>query len=258
MNFRYKTASALGLMLFLFLPATLAFASSPASRILFVGNSYLYYNDSLHNHVRRLVQEMDPQLTLTYKSATIGGARLSHHALDYLLEPARLGVREPFGIVVLQGGSAEALTESGRLTFIQQVINKVNQINNYGAQAYLYLTPAYVDPHPRSHAGMLPKVQSMYEEAAQRSGAQVIPVGLAFARSYAKHPEILLHNNRDGSHPSLLGTYLAACVVVASIYGASPVGLSYDYFGRVDESVRLKLQEIARETVSDYQNYQRR
>ena len=27
------------------------------SRILFVGNSYLYYNDSLHNHVKRMAAE---------------------------------------------------------------------------------------------------------------------------------------------------------------------------------------------------------
>ena len=26
-------------------------------RVLFIGNSYLYYNDSLHNHVRRMLEE---------------------------------------------------------------------------------------------------------------------------------------------------------------------------------------------------------
>ncbi len=29
-------------------------------RILFVGNSYLYYNDSLHNHLRRMFEEKKP------------------------------------------------------------------------------------------------------------------------------------------------------------------------------------------------------
>ena len=29
--------------------------NSKPQRILFVGNSYFYYNDSLHNHVRRIV-----------------------------------------------------------------------------------------------------------------------------------------------------------------------------------------------------------
>jgi hypothetical protein len=48
------------------------------TRVLFVGNSYFYYNDSLHNHVRRMAMAADPGLErkLHYKSATIGGARL--------------------------------------------------------------------------------------------------------------------------------------------------------------------------------------
>lgn len=46
-------------------------------RVLFVGNSYMYYNDSLHNHVRRMAIAADPALEkpLQYKSATNGGAR---------------------------------------------------------------------------------------------------------------------------------------------------------------------------------------
>jgi hypothetical protein len=27
------------------------------TRVLFIGNSYLYYNDSLHNHVKRMASE---------------------------------------------------------------------------------------------------------------------------------------------------------------------------------------------------------
>ena len=34
--------------------------SNVPERILFVGNSYLYYNDSLHNHFRRMVEEAFP------------------------------------------------------------------------------------------------------------------------------------------------------------------------------------------------------
>jgi hypothetical protein len=31
----------------------------------------------------------------------------------------------------------------------------------------------------------------------------------------------------DGSHPTVTGTYLAACVLFAKIFDRSPVGLSY-------------------------------
>ena len=43
-------------------------------RVLFVGNSYLYYNDSLHNHVARIAAEIGARdrAEYQYKSATIG------------------------------------------------------------------------------------------------------------------------------------------------------------------------------------------
>jgi hypothetical protein len=85
-------------------------------RVLFIGNSYLYYGDSLHNHVRRMVIAGDPSLTkaLQYKSATIGGANLAHHNIDYLTEPGRIGVKEPFELVILQDGSSSPLSEKRR------------------------------------------------------------------------------------------------------------------------------------------------
>jgi hypothetical protein len=36
-------------------------AAGAPKRVLFVGNSYLYYGDSLHNHVRRLAVAADAQ-----------------------------------------------------------------------------------------------------------------------------------------------------------------------------------------------------
>ena len=54
---------------------------------LFIGNSYLYYNDSLHNHFKRIVKERNPNFNVRgIKSATISGARLENHNLDYLLK----------------------------------------------------------------------------------------------------------------------------------------------------------------------------
>ena len=42
-------------------------------RVLYIGNSYLYYNDSLHNHVRRMLEESYGHEfdTGNYKSVTI-------------------------------------------------------------------------------------------------------------------------------------------------------------------------------------------
>jgi len=69
---------------------------SPKS-ILFVGNSYLYYNDSLHNHFKRIVEEKNPNYdgSSNVKSSTIGGSRLKHiFVIDLFLnyQPAALNL----------------------------------------------------------------------------------------------------------------------------------------------------------------------
>lgn len=58
-----------------------------------------------------------------------------------------------------------------------------------------------------------------------------------------------LHKDYDGSHPGLLGTCLAACVVYASLYGKSPVGNACDYFGRIDRESVAFLQKVADDAV---------
>ena len=91
-----------------------------------------------------------------------------------------------------------------------------------------------------------------YVETGNAIRAMVIPVGLAFAEAYARRPDVRLHKDFDGSHPSLLGTYLAACVVFTSLYKTSPMGNSYDYFGKVKEPDAKFLQKVAFDTVKRF------
>lgn len=223
-------------------------------RILFVGNSYLYYNDSLHNHVKRIAAEIGPHKSdeYEYKSATIGGARLAHHHIDSLLEPRRLGIDRPFELVVLQGGSAEVLTEENRAQFRESAIEMSEKIRATGAEVGLYMTHAYVEPDERYEPNLINKIQPTYVSVGNKLDALVIPVGLAFERAYEQRPDIELHKTFDGTHPSLLGTYLAACVVYQSIYGTSTVGMEYNYFGAIDDDYAVFLRRIADETVREF------
>ena len=223
-------------------------------RILFVGNSYLYYNDSLHNHVRRIAGEKGPYDAdeYEYKSATIGGASLSHHPVESLLEPGRLGIEEPFDLVILQGGSGEVLNDERRSRFREKASELSSKIRATGAEVALYMTHAYVEPHKRYDPDMIHDIERTYIPTANELDALVIPVGLAFERAYEKRPDIELHKGFDGSHPSLYGTYLAACVVYQSIY-VRPIGdLDYDYYGSIDGDIADFLQSIAAETVREF------
>jgi hypothetical protein len=251
-NARWRVSLCLWTLLVLSLPLQ---AEQPL-RILFVGNSYLYYNDSLHNHVGRIAEELHPQLLdkLDYKSSTIGGSSLSHHPMEHLLTPGRIGVDEPFEWVVLQGGSSEPLSARRRAAFIDTVKDYDRLIKRRGGQTALFMTQAYAAPHERVEEGQQAVLAAAYAEAAAAVGARVIPVGLAFELSYKRRPELPLHMEFDGSHPSLHGTYLAACVVYLTLYGGSLEGLQYDYFGRIPAEITRYLQKVAEDTVAAYPN----
>ena len=198
------------------------------TRVLFVGNSYLYYNDSVHNHVRRMAEAAGTLEAGAYqfKSATVGGARLWHHPIDHWLGVGNLGVDEPFQFVVLQGGSTETLTPDNLAQFRETARAYVAKVRAIGATPALYLTHAYVPPHRRAEPGMTETVARATIELGNELDTLVIPVGLAFANAYAERPDLALHEAFDGTHPSLLGTYLAASVVYRTIYDLSLIHIS--------------------------------
>ena len=115
----------------------------------------------------------------------------------------------------------------------------------------LYMTPAYVAPHNKASKNMTEKVQKLYEEAGDLNNSIVIPVGLSFKKAYEINPKIQLHKD-DGSHPSVLGTYLAAATVFATLYGKSPDNNEYDHFGLIKPEELVFLQKVANDTVEEY------
>ena len=129
----------------------------------------------------------------------------------------------------------------------------IDAIKTKGSQAALYMTHAYVKPHKRFKKNQIWVIEDTYTRVGNENEALVIPVGLAFDLAYQENPTIQLHEP-DGTHPSLLGTYLAACTVFASIYDKSPIGIKYDYSGAISEQDKIFLQKIADKATSDYFN----
>jgi hypothetical protein len=138
-----------------------------------------------------------------------------------------------------------------RARFRQTVIEFAKTIAARGGATALYMTHAYAAPHPQADARNLRLTEDLYVSTGNEIGALVIPVGLAFEEAYRRRPDIRLHHD-DGSHPSALGTYLAACTVFASVYGRSPVGNPYDDGGRIDRDTAAFLQRVADDTVKKF------
>jgi len=234
-------------------PEVLTLDTPAPNQVLFIGNSYLYYGDSLHNHVVRMARAAYPDAKFTNKSATISGAYLSHHNIASHLEPGRLGLSEPFDVVVLQGHSTAMTTEEKRASFAETAAEMDAAIRATGAATVLYMTPAYTAIHKNHDPAMLAMNDAGYTTIGNDLDALVIPVGLAFAEAYARRPDIALHKHYDGSHPTLLGTYLAAATTYATLYEAPAIGNPYRYFGAISDEDALFLQQVAEDTVAAYQ-----
>jgi hypothetical protein len=108
-------------------------------RVLFFGNSLLYISGGLQTHVHELGSADKPSLDLDpgYRSVHITGASLDQYPLDWLMETGRLGVKEPFQVVVLAGKSNDAVTDKAREAYQKQV-REFDAINKkHGAKTAL-------------------------------------------------------------------------------------------------------------------------
>ena len=219
-------------------------ASEYPNRILFVGNSYLYYNDSIHNHVERLLIEHYRDDDIITKSATIGGSKLHNHNIDHLLNPENLQLDKQIDLLIMQGGSTEVTTPESRAQFSATAVKFSNKAHRLGIKTALYMTHAYLENDKRYEPNLIEKIKKAYYEAGTKSDSLVIPVGLAYEIAYQENPKIKLHHP-DGTHPGLLGTYLGACTVFAIITNSSPEGFLYNYLNKISDEDRLFLQKIA-------------
>ena len=59
--------------------------------ILWVGNSFFYYNNSMHSHVGALVRAADPKSAPRATSLTISGSGIDWHDMDSYFRPNGLG-----------------------------------------------------------------------------------------------------------------------------------------------------------------------
>ena len=232
------------LFFFPFCISLLSFAENYPSRILFVGNSYLYYNDSIHNHVEKMLIEFYGDEEITTKSATIGGSRLHNHNIDHLLDPKNLQLDQQIDLLIMQGGSGEVLTKKSRKKFEDTSYSYSIKAQQKGIKTALYMTHAYTKEDKRYKTDLIDRIKQTYYPAAKRSTSEIIPVGEAYEIAYQKQPNIKLHHP-DGTHPGMLGTYLGAATVFAVIAKQSPEGLSYNYLNRVSDEDRIFLQKVA-------------
>jgi hypothetical protein len=199
-------------------------AGVPELRVLFIGNSYTYFNN-LPGILAGLAADGGRGRVETRMVAP-GGWRLKDQwEKGQALEALRSG---RWDYVVLQDQSTLGLTYfldgkariAGDAVFRPFAEKWSAEILRKGAIPLFYMTWAR-QATPEDQAALA----AAYFNAARAGRAQVAPVGLAWDRIRREAPPIDLFFT-DGSHPSAAGSYLAACVFYAVIFKQSPVGLT--------------------------------
>ena len=205
-----------------------------ATRILFVGNSFVSRND-----LPRLVADLAGSAGRAVETAAIvaGGASLRRHVNAGAVSQALGGSRWDF--VVLQEQST--LPIKNRKRYHENVRELDPQIRAAGAATVLYMTWAR-RAAPQSQGQITEAVRAIGEEI----GARVAPVGVAWEAVAATHPQIDLFV-ADGSHPTAAGSFLAACVLCATILDDVEHPLTAPASLKVDATSAAVLMAAARQ-----------
>ncbi len=208
-------------------------------RVLFIGNSYTYYNN-LPEMFAGLAQA-GARKEVTVKMAAPGGWRLKDH---WTKGEARTLLRdEHWDYVVLQEQSTLGVNYyvEGRTRIAGDEVFRPyaelwsREIHKAGATPVFYLTWA-----PRETPEDQVRLNFAYGRAARENHAILAPAGMVWSRVRGEHPSIGLFY-RQGSHPSPAGTYLTACSLYAAIFQKRPMGLPRRIAGH---PVNLKTERI--------------
>jgi hypothetical protein len=230
----------------------------PVQSTMWVGNSFFYYNNSMHNHFGNLVKGADAKAQVRGTSVTISGSGIEWHDLESYFRPNAIGrysfvgdneivFNKPgrqYDTVIMMDCSQCPIHPQLKSTFHEFARKHSDAVRKYGARPVLFMSWAYKDKPE-----MTAQLAEQYTIAGNASDALVIPAGLAFAKAIAKRPSLELYQP-DKRHPSLAGTYLAAATTYAALHGKSPAGSKY--FAELDAATAQFLQGIAWETVQEY------
>lgn len=238
-------------------------------KVLFVGNSYTFFNrlpEAIAAMAALRGRTLEP---LTYLR---GGASLQTHWCDNIgqdadrglfctePDPDRVGgldallARKP-DVTVLQGQSMDTITQPE--SFYHHAALLAERIRQAGCgHLVFYLTWAR-EAEPEQQ--MI--ITGAYRKAASELAAGLAPVGQAWADVRRQDPDVRLHQ-ADGSHPTPAGSYLAACVLTEVLTGESCLALPARLEGVTDEDGGLcydlpadraeMLRRVAHTAVEDF------
>ena len=206
-----------------------------AKRVLFLGNSYTYFNGGLPQMTALIAQSQGD--TLIFDANTPGGYSLeAHWSNTQSLNKIKEG---NWDLVVLQDQSQRPsfppeVIDHQVLPYADSLTDFIKE-NNLEGNAMFFMTwgkkngdTEYCALYPElcTYEGDQKRLTETYIEMSIIFQATLSPVGIAWKVMRDSVPSLELYA-ADGSHPSLAGTYLSACIFYASIFEKSCIDAYY-------------------------------
>ena len=229
-------------------PGSVELDKSKPYKILFIGNSYTYYNNMPVRYFGEIMQAAGYKvkiMSLTKGGWTLSGSANSQDELGKQVDMAL--TNQDFDFVILQEQSMTPAVNAGSFYGGVRRLNK--KIRESGGIPVLYATwgrkqgSGDLAAYGLTAETMTWKLAAAYEHMGETHDIPVAHVGLAFRDIIQNDRRITLHDP-DMSHPSPEGSYLAALTLFARITGIDPA--TVDYEGGVNPTIEPILKEAAR------------
>ena len=228
---------------------------------LFIGNSYTAVNN-LPQMVQQIAASMGDQLT--YESNTPGGCTFSQHCDNHSMELICAG---GWDIVVLQEQSQypsfpQSQVESEVFPYAERLVDSVYAHSPCGEPMF-YMTwgrkngdagNAPYFPVLGTYEGMDSMLCERYTYMAQQYDAALSPVGRVWRYLREHHNDIELYQ-ADESHPSVAGTYAAACTFYVMFFHRAPDDITYDasLSAATAQTIRSAVRSVVYEQLERWQ-----
>lgn len=237
------------------LSGTFLFAQEKS--VLFIGNSYTASNGTIPALLRDIALSLGDEIEVD--SHTLGGYTFELHSTNQTTL-AKIASQN-WDFVVLQEQSQRpafppAQVEEEVFPYAKVLCDSIYS-NQACTKPIFFLTWGHKNgdvnncvhyPPICTYEGQQWRLRESYVQMAEDNNGWVAPCGMAFKYIRDNNPDIELYTP-DNSHPSLFGSYLAACTFYSTIFHKSPIGASFPE--GINESEANILQNAAWLVVTD-------
>ncbi|MBR1550652.1 MAG: T9SS type A sorting domain-containing protein [Bacteroidales bacterium] len=229
--------------------------------VLFVGNSYTEVNN-----LPRMVQQVAASMgeTVVAESNTPGGCNFQQHCSNQSMELIRRG---GWDFVVLQEQSQlpsfpQGQVETEVFPYAQRLVDSVYR-HSPCAEPMFYMTWGHKNGDSRNapyfpvlgtYEGMDSMLCMRYMYMAEANDASLCPVGRVWRFLRVNHPEVELYQ-ADDSHPTVAGSYAAACAFYTMFFYRDPDSILFDagLEASVAQTVRAAVHSVVFENLASWQ-----